>query len=175
MYEKDSKWRFDLVKINFKDMKKKYILLILSILFLLFFLSKCIFSKNEILFDTYSSYSSVSEVKTILKNNGLSLILANNEEYPSRGESCPQITIKDYKTHTEDNNLTFEFFNEKLYAITIYPSKNKIEEFEKNITKFSYIFCIGFYKATDYRNKVYFRFYDRRFQYKLDKWLSNCS
>lgn len=148
-------------------------LALLLLLFLFFFIYKCINNKGENLFDKYKSYSSVLEIETELTKNGLSLKLVDSEEYPSRTENCPYNIVKYYEVYIDNSNFVFKFFNNQLYSITIYPlGEIKNNEYEK---KNSFTLCTGSYRAVDYKNNVYFRFYDRRIQYKLRKWVSNCS
>ena len=129
--------------------------------------------KGEILFDKYISHSSVLEIQTELTRKSLSLQLVDTEKYPSRGKNCPSTVVKYYEVYIDDTDFVFKFFNNKLYSITIYPlDEIKNKEYENKI---SFTLCTSSYRAIDYKNKVYLRIYDRRIDYKLKKWITNCS
>lgn len=173
VFRKDTRWGINLAKINFRNITKLNIILALLLLFLFVIIYKCINNKGEILFDKYMSYSSVLEIQTELTKKGLSLKLVDTEEYPSRGKNCPSNVAKYYEAYIDDDNFVFKFFNNQLYSITIYPlDEIKTKKYENKI---SFTLCTSWYRAMDYKNKVYLRVYDRRIDYKLKKWIVNCS
>jgi len=144
---------------------------------ILFFLASCSSDsiEKELLYDDFYSYSSIRDVKKLIKRKNFSLDSENIEKYPARGK-CGIFEIKTLKYKTLNSFMIFTFYNQRLSSIALYPLKHiNLDKIENKLKKNKYGEYIIYYKAKDYKNKIYFEWIDKRLKKEYRQWIQKCS